>query len=74
MRMIRGTFAVIPLDEQILNQAIDADMKDFEDAVQFHSALRAGADCLVTRNPKHFPMGYVPVQTPAEFLATYTAQ
>jgi hypothetical protein len=61
----------VPLDVQITNQAIDANMRDFEDAIQFFSALRAGAAALITRNPKDYPRGNMAVQTPAEFLATH---
>jgi predicted nucleic acid-binding protein len=71
MSRMRDIFGLVPLDAQILNQAIDADIRDFEDAIQFFSALRAGATTLVTRNPGHFPSGDVAIQTPAEFLATH---
>ena len=69
--MLRDIFALVPLDAQITNQAIDADIHDFEDAIQFFSALRCGAGVLVTRNPKDFPEGHVAVQSPTEFLATH---
>jgi len=68
---MRDVFSLVPLDLQITNQAIDADIKDFEDAIQFFSALRIGADSLITRNTKDFPTGDVPIQTPTEFLATH---
>ena len=71
MRIMRDTFSFVPLDLQITNQAIDSDIKDFEDAIQFFSALRVGADSLITRNTKDFPTGDVPIQTPAEFIATH---
>ncbi len=73
LRMVRDTFAPVAFDEQILNQAIDAELRDFEDAIQFFTAQRAGADTIVTRNPRHFPTGDIPVQTPAEFLAAHFA-
>ncbi len=69
--MLRDIFALAALDEQIINQAADADMRDFEDAIQFFSALRVGARVLVTRNAKDFPAGDLPIQTPVEFLATH---
>ena len=69
--ILRDIFTLVPLDAQITNQAIDADIGDFEDAIQFFSALRAGAAILITRNPKDFPTPDVAVQTPAEFLATH---
>lgn len=71
VKLLRDTFAPVPLDEQTLEQAIHADLPDFEDALQLFSALRCEADCLVTRNARHFPTDAIPVQTPAEFLATH---
>ena len=71
LSVMRDIFTVVPLDARILNQGIDADISDFEDAIQFFSAVRAGAACLITRDPKHFPSGEMAIQTPAEFLAAH---
>jgi predicted nucleic acid-binding protein len=71
MRLIRDVFESVPPDGQIVNQAIDSGMDDFEDAVQFHSATRAKAVYLVTRNPGHFPQSDLPVLTPEEFLTVW---
>ena len=71
MGTLRDIFSLVPLDQQITNQAVDADIEDFEDAIQFFSALRCEAAALVTRNPKDYPTGDVAIQTPAEFLATH---
>ncbi len=73
LRMLRDTFTAVPLDEQTLMQAIDAGLKDFEDAIQFFSALKADAACLITRNPGDYPDGQLPIQTPGEFLALHGA-
>jgi predicted nucleic acid-binding protein len=72
MAMLRDTFTAAPLDEQILNQAIDAKFADFEDAIQYFSALRAGAECLLTRNVGHFPDSGLRVFSPEEFLAAHS--
>ncbi len=66
---LRASFRPVALDERILNQAIDARFRDFEDAVQYYSAIHVGARCLVTRNPSHFPKDDLPVLSPSEFLA-----
>jgi predicted nucleic acid-binding protein len=71
---LRDIFSLVPFDVQVTNQAIDADIQDFEDAVQFFCALRAGATTLIARNPKDFPTGDIAVQTPSEFLATHFPQ
>lgn len=70
MILLRNTFTTVALDDQILNQAIDAGFKDFEDAIQHFSAIRAGADCIVTRNISHFPHADMAPLTPKEFLAS----
>lgn len=74
LRLLRGVFTPIPLSVQILNQAIDAGSDDFEDAIQFHSAIHAEADCLITRDADHFPTTDLPVLSPAAFLASLPSE
>lgn len=71
MSILRDIFSLVPLDSQIVNQAIDSGIDDFEDAIQFFSAVRAGADVIVTRNARHYPSADIAIQSPAEFLATH---
>lgn len=72
IRLLRDIFEPIELTTQILNQAIDADFADFEDAIQFHSAVVARAECIITRDPDHFPRAPLAVLSPAEFLAAHS--
>lgn len=72
MAFLRDTFEPVPLDKQILDQAIDADFEDLEDAIQYFSAVRAKSDCLVSRDVNAFPRPDLPVLTPAEFLSAHT--
>ncbi len=69
LNWLRASFRPVALDERILNQAIDAGFRDFEDAVQYYSAIHAGARCLVTRDTAHFPKDDLSVLSPSEFLA-----
>ena len=66
---LRDIFTVVPLDTRILNQSIDSAIADFEDAIQLHSAVRAGARYLVTRNPTHFATDVLAAVSPDEYLA-----
>ncbi len=72
--LMRNVFTAVPLTAQILSQSIDADFEDFEDAIQYHSALHADASCLVTRDADHFPTGSIPVLHPSAFLTSIQAQ
>jgi len=61
---------VAPVDQSTLEQALNLDFKDYEDAVQMISALQCKADCLVTRNTKDYQPALLPVMQPVDFLST----
>ena len=70
LALVRDAFTPVGCDGRTLAKAIESEFKDFEDAVQYYSAVLAGADCLLSRNPDDFPEATeCPVLTPAEFLA-----
>ena len=71
VRALRGVFVPVAMTEQILDRAIGAGFSDFEDAVQFHSAVHARAECILTRNPGHFPRSPLSILSPKEFLAAH---
>jgi predicted nucleic acid-binding protein len=61
-------FTVATVDDQVIRKALSWGWSDFEDAVQMAAATNAGADYLITRNPRDFQSGIVPVVQPAAFL------
>jgi predicted nucleic acid-binding protein len=61
---------VAPVDQTTIEQALNLDFRDFEDAVQMVSALQSKSDCLITRNIKDYPATLLPVMKPVDFLAT----
>jgi len=67
--VLRDVFQVVPDNRQILNQAIDIGMDDFEDAVQFFCALRSRSQYLITRNPMDYPQSGPVVLSSDEFIA-----
>ncbi len=67
---LREVFAPAGCDATVINRAIDSELGDFEDAVQYFTAIRAEVDCLLTRDPDDFPRRpAIPVLSPREFLA-----
>ncbi len=75
LALLRNAFTPVGCNGRILNLAMDSDFKDFEDAVQYFSAVQAGAECMISRNPHDFPRtSQCPVLTPAEFLAAHSFQ
>jgi predicted nucleic acid-binding protein len=62
---------VLPVDQQTIEQALNLDFRDFEDAVQMVAALRTHMDCLITRNIKDYPTRLLSIMQPIDFLNTF---
>ena len=62
---------VATIDERIVDDSIASGFEDFEDAVQYYTAIKAKADAIITRNGEDFKNAKIPVMTAAEFLASY---
>ncbi len=62
------TFAICPLDQTVLEQALLLPGADFEDNVQIAAATHSGLDAIVTRNPNDFSGASLPILLPATLL------
>ena len=68
IRFICQNFKVLKNDSNDILKAMDIDARDFEDAIQYETALDGKCDCIITRNKKDFYFSQIPVFTPEEFL------
>ena len=71
-RAVRGMldiFEIVTTDSRVVGQAVESPVPDFEDAIQYHSAMRIKALLIVTRNIRHFRNSEIPVLAPDAFLA-----
>lgn len=60
----------LPVNSAIIKQSLDADINDFEDAIQYFTALKSGnIHCIVTRNKEDFSSSQIPVLSPKECLS-----
>ena len=60
---------VAATDERVIDDSIASQFDDFEDALQYYTAIKAKADYIITRNGKDFESSKIPVMTAAEYLA-----
>jgi hypothetical protein len=60
---------IATIDQSTIEQALNLEYRDFEDAVQMICAVQCKADCLVTRNIKDYQPALLPVLQPVDFLA-----
>ena len=59
---------VATTNERTVDDSLASQFKDFEDAMQYYTALKAKADIIITRNGKDFAASKIPVMTAAEYL------
>ena len=58
------------MDDEVIEKAINSNFKDFEDAMQYFSALASHCDLIVTRNEKDFKNAMIPVMNAESYLQT----
>ncbi len=68
LRKFKVISKICELDELIIEKGLNSDFSDFEDSLQYYSALRTECDIIITRNGKDFKKSQIPVMTPDEFL------
>ncbi len=72
LRKLKLIVQVLSLNEKIIGLSLnDNDFKDYEDAIQYFTALENGTNVIITRNLKDFQKAKIPVMTPAQFLSTF---
>ena len=59
---------ILPVDDKIIELALNSDFKNFEDAIQYYCAIENGINILITRNLKDFKPVRIPVLTAEEFV------
>lgn len=71
MDKVLKDFKIISLTYEIIKLSRTISGKDFEDVIQYFSALQKGCDFIVTRNKKDFPQKEIEVLEPAEFIKKF---
>ena len=71
IRSIVSYLSVIAVIHNNIIQALDSGFSDFEDAVQYYSALTNQCSYIVTRNIDDYKESDIPVLEPKEFIALF---
>ena len=64
--------SVLKVDEMEIDKALFSNFSDFEDAVQYFSALQSNCSIIITRNGKDFKNATIPIMTAEEYLSSIT--
>lgn len=69
---LRQLTRVASANENTVDDALSSQFDDFEDALQYYSAIQAKADVIITRNGKDFTNSKIPVMTAGEYFSSKT--
>ena len=69
IRSLLKLFEIASVTRTVLEDALEANDRDYEDSVIYKSAYHSGAGIVVTRDRKGFAKSDLPVMSPRELLA-----
>lgn len=70
LRKFKIICEVCELNEETIDKALNSNFKDFEDAVQYYTALQSNCSIIITRNGKDFKNSTIPIMTAEEYLSS----
>jgi predicted nucleic acid-binding protein len=73
LRKFKVISEICELDGKIIEKGLNSNFSDYEDSLQYFSALRKECDIIITRNAKDFKLSSIPIMTPDEFLNSLKA-
>lgn len=68
LRKFKILSEVCKLDEHTIEKGLNSSFKDFEDSLQYFSAIDSRCNIIITRNGKDFKESLIPVMTAEEYL------
>lgn len=70
LRKFKIISEICNLDELIIEKGLNSKFNDFEDSLQYFSALKSDCNILLTRNGKDFKLSDMPIMTAEEYLSS----
>ncbi len=70
LRKFKIICEVREVNEETINKALNSNFKDFEDALQYFTALQSNCSIIITRNGKDFKNSTIPIMTAEEYLSS----
>jgi predicted nucleic acid-binding protein len=74
LRKLKTFINILPINSRIVEQALNSEFKDFEDAIQYFAALNSGIKLILTRNKTDYSKSKIIVSTAEEFIKTWKVQ
>ncbi len=74
IKLLLTIIQVLQMDKLVIEKALNSEFKDFEDALQYFSAVNYGEiDIIITRNVKDYKKSEIGVFSPEDFVKSLKA-
>ena len=70
LRKFKIICEICAVNEETIDKALNSNFKDFEDAVQYFTAIQSNCSIIITRNGKDFKNSTIPIMTAEEYLSS----
>jgi len=74
IRKLRSFISIVPVDEKVIDLALNSTFLDMEDAIQYYAAYQAGIEFLITRNVRDYKSAEISVCTADQYLRILLTQ
>ncbi len=71
LRKLKTLINILPIDERVIEQSLNSEFNDFEDAIQYFTAVDNGITLIISRNKVDYKRSKINVLTAEEFLKTW---
>lgn len=71
LQKLTALVSVLPVNEKIIKLALASEFKDFEDAVQYYTAVENNLKYLITRNKKDYRPADITILSAEEYLSLF---
>ena len=68
LRKLKTLINILPIDERVIEQSLNSEFNDIEDAIQYFTAVNNGIALIITRNKTDYKRSKIDVLTAEEFL------
>ena len=71
LRKLKTLINILPVDERVIEQSLNSEFNDFEDAIQYFTAVNNGIKLLITRNKADYKKSKISIADAEEFLKSW---
>lgn len=74
LRKLKTLIHVLPIDEKVIDQSLNSEFKNFEDAIQYFTAVNNGIKIIIARNINDYKIKGITVSTAEQFMRIWQAE